>query len=158
MSSFLFLNPWLLAALFSLPALWFLLRIMPPAATRIFLPSARFLEGLTPKTQTPSKTPWWILLLRLMIAAFVITALAQPVLNPSQALKGSNAIRLVIDNGWSSAHIWDDKIKAAEDVLAQASRQNLSVYLSTTAPDAASGEPISLGPLSANEALSRLTL
>ena len=156
MSSFLFLNPWLLAALITLPALWFLLRIMPPVPKRIFLPSARFLEGLLPKTQTPSKTPWWILLLRLMIAALVITALAQPVLNPSKALQGSNAIRIIIDNGWSSAHIWDEKIKSAEDVLTQASRQNLSVYLHTTAPDPSSNAPLALGPLSANEALSRL--
>lgn len=156
MSSFLFLNPWLLGALAALPVLWFLLRVMPPAPKRILLPSARFLEGLVPKTQTPSKTPWWILLLRLMIAALVILAFAQPVLNPSGQLENDRPVRLVIDNGWSSADTWDNKMRAAQDILAQASRQNVSVYLNTTAPEASDEKPLSLGPFSADEALSRL--
>lgn len=156
MSAFVFLNPWLLLGLAALPVLWVLLRVMPPAPQKVFLPSARFLVGLMPNEQTPSKTPWWILLMRVLAAALVILALAQPVLNPSNAIKGDEAIRIVIDNGWSSAHVWDDKIKTAEDFLAQASRQNMSVYLNTTAPEAGSDAPLSLGPLSASEALSRL--
>ncbi len=156
MTSLLFLNPWLLSALATLPALWFLLRIMPPAPRQIFLPSARFLEGLVPKTKTPSKTPWWILLLRLIVVTLMITAFAQPVLNPSRNLASNNPIRIVIDNGWSSAHIWERKIQAVEDVLARAVRQGLSVYLDTTAPEPSDGKPLTLGPLSAHEALSRL--
>ena len=109
MNAFLFLQPWLLTALIALPALWFLLKIMPPSPQKIFLPSARFLAGLLPAQQTPSKTPWWILLLRLSIAGLVILAFAQPVLNPSQGLQSSSPVRLVIENGWSSAPHWEQK-------------------------------------------------
>ena len=42
-------NPWLLAALVSLPALWWLLRIIPPAPRHIRFPAIRFLLGLEPE-------------------------------------------------------------------------------------------------------------
>ena len=156
MSSFVFLSPWLLAALAALPALWLLLRIMPPAPKRIMLPSARFLEDVLPKTKTPSQTPWWILMLRLVIAGLVIFALAQPVFNPSQNLDKNDTIRIVFNNDWSSSDDWDTKIRAARELLAQAERNNIQVYLHTTSNEPNDGKPISLGPLSANEALSRL--
>ena len=129
MSSFLFLNPWLLAALASLPALWLLLRVMPPAPKRVFLPSARFLEGLVPQTQTPSKTPWWILLMRLIIASLIIFAFAQPVINPSQSITGERDLRVVIENGWASADRWNETLRKAEDILAQAARQDAKIRL-----------------------------
>ena len=71
-SNLIFLNPWILSGLLVLPVLWFLLRITPPAPRLVTLPTVRFLAGLIPETQTPDKTPWWILLLRLLIAALVI--------------------------------------------------------------------------------------
>ena len=156
MSSFLFLNPWLLAALASLPALWLLLRVMPPAPKRVFLPSARFLEGLVPQTQTPSKTPWWILLMRLIIASLIIFAFAQPVINPSQSITGERDLRVVIENGWASADRWNETLRKAEDILAQAARQDVSVYINTTAAEPSDGKLLALGPLSAGEALSRV--
>ena len=156
MSSFLFLNPWLLAVLATLPALWFLLRVMPPAPKRIFLPSARFLEGLVPKQQTPSKTPWWILLIRLLVAGLVILAFAQPVMNPSQAIQSDKPVQLVIENGWAAADHWDEMVRTAQDILAQAERQGLSVYINTTAAQASDGKLLTLGPLSPAEALSRI--
>jgi hypothetical protein len=39
-------NPWLLTALLSLPALWWLLRVIPPAPRRLRFPTIRFLLGL----------------------------------------------------------------------------------------------------------------
>ena len=38
-------NPWLLTALLSLPVLWWLLRIIPPAPKQIRFPAVRFLLG-----------------------------------------------------------------------------------------------------------------
>src|SRR3972149_5889552 len=86
-----FLNPWLLAALATLPVIYWLLRTIPPRPKRIEFPPTRILIGLENRETTPAKTPWWLLLIRLMAAAFVIFALAEPVLNPSreQGLKGS---------------------------------------------------------------------
>ena len=82
-----FLSPWWLAALAALPALWWLLRVTPPAPRHVRFPAIRLLLELTPKEETPAHTPWWLLLLRLAIAALVIAALAHPLLNPAARLE-----------------------------------------------------------------------
>ena len=79
-------NPWLLAALISLPALWWLLRITPPAPKHIWFPAIRFLLGLEPEERTSARTPLWLLLLRLFLAALLILALSGPVFNPEAEL------------------------------------------------------------------------
>ena len=63
-----FAQPWLLLALMSLPVIWLLLRVTPPSPRRLTFPAIRLLFGLIPKEQTPSKTPLWLLLLRLLHA------------------------------------------------------------------------------------------
>lgn len=151
-SNIIFLNPWILAGLLTVPLLWFLLRITPPAPKRITLPTTRFLAGLVPDSQTPSQTPWWILLLRLLIAALVILALAHPVHNPSASLPGSGPVRVVIDNGWSAAQIWDKQIRAAQETAAQAGRENRDLYILTTANLPGKETPSYEGPLSAAQA------
>lgn len=156
MGNLIFLQPWILAGLAALPVLWFLLRVTPPAPRLIDLPSARFLEGLVPERRTPSRTPWWILLIRLLAAALAVVALAGPVLNPGQALPGSGPLRLVIDNGWESAQNWDARMGAAENTLAQAGRENRALYILTTAPDAESGKPRASGPLGQADAAALL--
>src|SRR5690606_15038252 len=133
-SNFVFLNPLVLWGLASLPALWFLLKVTPPAPRLVVLPSARLLTGLIPEKQTSSHTPWWILLLRMTIAALVIIALARPVYNPSEALAGSGPVRIVMDNGWASAPTWDAQTRAALDITALAERGERSVYVQTTTP------------------------
>lgn len=153
LANIVFMNPWVLVGAASLPILWFLLRVMPPAPQRIVLPTARFLAGLVPDTQTPSRTPWWILILRILIAALVLLALAQPVYNPAQGLPGSGPIRLVIDNSWPSAQTWTTQIQAAEESLAQAGREKREIYILTTAPPPGEETPAQLGPLSYGEAL-----
>ena len=152
LGNFAFINPMILWGLAALPAIWFLLRITPPAPKLIVLPTTRFLADLIPEKQTSSHTPWWILLLRLLIAALVIIALARPVYNPTEGLAGSGPLRIVIDNGWPSASVWDTEIRAALDLTAQAGRENREVYILTTAPTQASGKPFAAGPLAAGQA------
>ena len=48
-----FLNPWVLAGLIFLPALWFLLRVTPPAPRLIRFPPARLLANLQPPPASP---------------------------------------------------------------------------------------------------------
>src|ERR1700760_1844090 len=60
-----FAEPWLLVGLLSLPALWWLLRVMPPRPRRIDFPPTRLLFDIAPKEETPSRTPWWLTALRL---------------------------------------------------------------------------------------------
>lgn len=155
-SNIVFLNPWILSGLLALPALWFLLRVTPPAPKHLRFPAVRFLAGLVPQQQTSSHTPWWILLLRLFIAGLVILALARPVHNPAATLQGSGALRLVMDNGWESAQNWDRQIKEATELITQAGREGRSLYLVTTAPAPGQTLPDSYGPLGHTEALSRL--
>jgi len=59
-----------------LPVLWWLLRVMPPRPRRIEFPPTRLLFDIRPREETPSRTPWWLTLLRLAAAALVILAAA----------------------------------------------------------------------------------
>ena len=140
---FAFAQPWLLLALAGLPVLWLLLRLTPPAAKRFSFPAIRLLTGLRTPEETPARTPWWLLLLRLLIVALVITGLAQPLLNPSDPLAGRGPLVLVIDNGWSSARNWGALQGEAERVLGQAEREQRDVILLTTAPTADTAAPAS---------------
>ena len=106
-----FLNPWLLAALATLPIIYWLLRTVPPSPHQVTFPPTRILVGLENQEKTPAASPWWLTLIRLLAAALLIFALAEPVLNPSRdaALDGSGPVAIVIDNGWASASRWDER-------------------------------------------------
>ena len=129
-----FASPWLLLALLALPVLWFLLRVTPPSPRRQFFPAVRLLMGLRPPEETPARTPWWLLLLRLLIAALVILALARPILNPTAPWGGEGPLVLVVDDGWSAALDWDARQEAANALVDQAERRERAVLLLTTAP------------------------
>ena len=81
-----FLNPWVLLALASLPAIWWLLRATPPRPNRVWFPATRLLLDLKEKERTSARSPWWLTLIRMAAAALVIAALAEPVLNTTRAL------------------------------------------------------------------------
>ncbi|MGH6913355.1 MAG: BatA domain-containing protein, partial [Geminicoccales bacterium] len=107
-------HPWLLAALLSLPVLWWLLRIIPPAPRHIRFPAIRFLLGLEPKEETSARTPLWLLILRLLLATLLIFAFAGPVLNPEPELTGRGPVVLVVDDGWAAAPGWDQRLRTLE--------------------------------------------
>ena len=155
-SQIVFLQPMILAALLGLPLLWYLLRITPPPAQKIFFPAARLLVGLTSDENTPSRTPWWILLLRMLIAALVIIALAQPVKNMAQGIEGSGAVRLVIDNSWAGAQNWQQQMDMAEELATQAEREGRDVYVLTTTPRIGLDDPDYIGAVTGKDALSFL--
>ena len=106
LGSLAFASPWLLAALVALPVIWWLLRVTPPAPRRIPFPALRLLLGLTPREETPARTPLWLILLRTFLAALVIAGLAHPLVNPQAPLAGSGPLILVIDDGWAAARDW----------------------------------------------------
>lgn len=135
-----FLNPWLLGALAALPVIYWLLRTVPPRPRQITFPPTRILVGLENKDKTPAKTPWWLTLIRMLAAALVILALAEPVLNPSRegALQGDGPVVIVVDNGWSSAARFGDRLQAIERLIGEAERANRPVVLAATAPAAKS--------------------
>jgi hypothetical protein len=125
-----FAEPLLLLGLLSLPVLWWLLRVMPPRPRRIVFPPTRLLFDIAPKEETPSRTPWWLTALRLLAAALVILAAAGPIWNPHTGLAGSNApLVILLDDGWSAASSWDVRIKAADELIANADSDRRGVAL-----------------------------
>jgi hypothetical protein len=130
-----FLSPMLLAGLLALPLIWWLLRAVPPSPQRIAFPPTRILVGLDNRERTPAKTPWWLTLIRMLAAALVILALADPVLNPNRetALAGSGPVVLVVDNGWPSAAHWSARTFMVERLIAEAEAQSRPVMIVPTA-------------------------
>src|SRR5437764_8386739 len=122
--SLAFASPWLLVALAALPVIWWLLRVTPPAPRRINFPAIRLLLGLTPREETPARTPWWLILLRTVLAALVVLALAHPVLNPQSRLAGTGPVALIIDDGWAAARDWSRRQTAAIHILGEAERED----------------------------------
>src|ERR1700722_11934657 len=118
----IFAAPGVLLALPALPLLWWLLRVTPPAPRSETFPAIRLLMGLRAREETPARTPWWLLLLRMVAATLVILALARPVLDAGSSLPGSGPVLLVIDNGWASASDWPRRIPAATTGLDRGER------------------------------------
>ena len=134
-----FAEPLVLLGLLSLPILWWLLRLVPPRPRRIDFPPTRMLFDIVPREETPARTPWWLTLLRLALAALVIIAAAGPLWNPPVATTTANApLLLLIDDGFAAAATWDARIRTAEDLIARAEADGRGVAvvpLSVTARD-----------------------
>jgi hypothetical protein len=137
----IFAAPWLLLALAALPLLWWLLRVTPPAPRSESFPAIRLLADLRAAEETPARTPWWLMALRMLAAGLVIVALAGPVLDAGRALPGSGPVLLVIDNGWASAADWSRRMQAASTVLDRAARAGRGAALLVTAPDQTAAPP-----------------
>jgi hypothetical protein len=130
----MFEAPVILLALGLLPALWWLLRATPPAPKAQRFPAIRLLASLRPKEETPARTPWWLLLLRMLAAALIIFGLARPVLNAGRlVIAGPGPALLVVDDGWASGPDFAKRVDAAEAVLDRLERVGRPVRLLTTA-------------------------
>ena len=151
LGSLAFASPWLLVALAALPIIWWLLRVTPPAPRRIAFPAIRLLLGLVPREETPARTPLWLILLRMALAALVIVAAAHPLLNPQARLASTGPILVIVDDGWTAARNWPARQSALADLLAEAEREDRQVVLVATAPPV-TNEPASLAPIRAADA------
>jgi hypothetical protein len=141
LGSLAFAAPWLLLGFAVLPALWWLLRVTPPAPRRIRFPALALLQGLVPREETPAKTPLWLILMRTLLASLVILALAHPLLNPSARLAGTGPVVLVVDNGWTAARQWEERRATLDRIIAQADREGRRIVLLPTAPEAGGAAP-----------------
>ncbi|MGD0419307.1 MAG: DUF4159 domain-containing protein [Xanthobacteraceae bacterium] len=125
-----FAEPLVLIGLLTLPVLWWLLRLIPPRPRRIDFPPTRLLLEIAPKEETPARTPWWLTLMRLALAALVIIAAAGPLWNPPvAAMKTRAPIAILIDDGWTAAAAWDARLRTADDVIARAENDRRAVAL-----------------------------
>lgn len=130
-----FLNPWLLAALVTLPVIYWLLRAVPPRPTQVEFPPTRILVGLENDEKTAEKTPWWLTLIRLIAATLVILALAEPILNPSKGsnLGGTGPVVAFVDNGWAAASRWPERESMLERIIGEAESGGRPVVIVPTA-------------------------
>src|SRR5258707_7670574 len=125
-----FAQPLVLLGLLSLPVLWWLLRLIPPQPRRINFPPTRLLFDLTPKEETPRRTPWWLTLLRLTLAALVIIAAAGPLWHPPVETAASKVpLALLIDDGYPAAGTWEARMRTADDLMARAEADDRGVAL-----------------------------
>ncbi|MGE0715027.1 MAG: DUF4159 domain-containing protein [Alphaproteobacteria bacterium] len=147
-----FAAPWALVGLAALPVLWWLLRVTPPAPRRVSFPAIRLLLDLRPREETPAKTPLWLILMRMLLAALAILALAQPLLNPSGGLQGSGPLVLAVDDGWASARNWRLRQEAMLELIERADRAGRRVVLVGTAPQPGGETARPAEPMRATEA------
>jgi hypothetical protein len=151
-----FAAPWLLLALPALPLLWWLLRVTPPQPRRQSFPSPLLLREMPLAEETPARTPWWVLLLRIMAAALIILGLARPVLGPGGATGGGGTLLLVLDDGWAAGPDWPLRLAIAQAELERAGREGRGAALLATAPGEGAQPPRVIGPMPAADLAPRL--
>lgn len=130
---FLFANPAILAALIALPVIWWLLRMTPPKPAAEVFPPLRILASVLKREETPSKSPWWLTLLRMLLTAAVILAIADPVVNPRQnTLASGGPLAIVVDNSWATATDWEQRVDAVSTLIDDAEARDLAVAIAFT--------------------------
>ncbi|MDX3926908.1 MAG: DUF4159 domain-containing protein [Shinella sp.] len=134
MSGFAFAFPAVLTALILLPAIWWLLRLTPPKPLVEAFPPFAILASVMKREETPAQSPWWLTLLRMLMAAAIIFAIADPVFNPrANTLSGDGPLVLVVDNSWASASDWQRRVDTATALIDDAESRNVPVSLVFTA-------------------------
>ena len=139
LGAIVFTTPWLLVALALLPILWMILRAVPPAPIRRRFPGVALLLGLKDDDSVTDRTPWWLLLLRMLAVAAVITGLAGPILNPQARDDAAQTgpLMIVLDGSWASARAWPRERDLLDGMLAEAGRDARPVAITRlTAPSA----------------------
>ncbi len=130
-----FMSPWLLAGLIALPIIYWLLRTVPPRPKQVIFPPTRILAEVDNVEKTPAQTPWWLMLIRLLAAALVIFALADPVLNPNRGavIEGKGPLVILVDNTWAAADQWRKRQVMMERLIGQAQSASRLVVVAPTA-------------------------
>lgn len=131
---FAFAYPAILGALVTLPVIWWLLRLTPPRPKAEVFPPLRILATVLKREETPAQSPWWLTLLRMLLAAAVILAIADPVFNPrASSIAPGGPLVLFIDNGWATAPDWERRVETAEALIDDADSASLPVSIAFTA-------------------------
>ena len=132
-----FTIPFALVALAGLPVLYVLLKVTPPRPQRVPFPPLKLILDLKPKDETPAATPWWLLLLRLLLATLFILAMAGPIWNPiSVGSKGQGTLLVALDTSWAAAPTWDKRVVAATQRIEAARQASRTVAVAATSDGA----------------------
>jgi len=124
-----FISPLLLLGLIALPILWLFLRAVPPAPIKRRFPGVALLLGLTDAESQTDRTPWWLLLLRLMAVAALIVGFAGPVLNPSDSRGGAGDLVIALDGSWAGAPSWTAQMDRVDGLLTEAAAADRRVAI-----------------------------
>jgi hypothetical protein len=135
------LQPWALIGLLALPLLWLLLRATPPEPKRFALPSLALLDDLKPDEETPARTPWWLLLLRMVALALAIFGFARPTWAPNQQVNAGGGTLIVVDDGWTSAERWRDMVRSATAAVDESSQAGGPIHVMFTSPREVTRDP-----------------
>ncbi|WP_310621341.1 DUF4159 domain-containing protein [Flexibacterium corallicola] len=134
LSSIAFTNIWVLWALLSLPAIWWLLRLTPPPPQTVLFAPIKLLAAIQHKEETPHHSPWWLILIRLLIASLIIFSLSGPIWKPLSPFGSTEGVRwIVLDNGWDAAPAWEKQIRLAITLINEAGEAGQPVLLVSTA-------------------------
>jgi hypothetical protein len=132
-----FTTPVALAGLLLLPVIWWLLRFTPPKPQSIKFPPLRLLLELVSKHEQPDKTPWWLMLLRLAIAALIILGVSHPFYAPGSSAAGNSApLLIIVDDTWAAAKDWNLRRTMLGEIVNEARENDVTLSLATTAPSA----------------------
>lgn len=130
MGALAFASPFILIALVVLPAIWWLLRLTPPKPRSEIFPPLAILAKVLKREETPAQSPWWLTLLRMLMAAALIFAIANPVLNPrTGSLNNGGPLALIVDNSWSTTADWQRRVETAAMLIDDAEQANLPVSI-----------------------------
>ena len=141
-------SPAILIALLTLPAIWLLLRASPPPPQRKPFPAFDILRRLQDTAQQADNTPWYLLLLRLMIAALIIFGLSGPILNAPQADNESSGrpIIAIVDTSWPAAENWPARRDILLQIAEEVRRSGRGAYLMATTQVEASNADTPMSP------------
>lgn len=117
-----FTSPLLLLGLVALPILWLILRAVPPAPIQRRFPGVALLLGLTDNDAQTDRTPWWLLMLRLLAVASLIIGFAEPVLNPQTNNTSSGDLVILMDGSWAGATGQKSQTNRIDALIADAGR------------------------------------
>jgi hypothetical protein len=134
LSLFTFGNPLALWGLLSIPGIWLLLKIYPPAPKSIFFPTIRFLKDITNEEETAGKTPLWLLIFRIFLVIILVLAFSNPIYNAKPNLLNKGPLLLIIDNGWSSSINWEKRKENLIEYIDRAEQQKLPIIILPSAP------------------------
>lgn len=148
MGSLSLLAPLTLIGLLTLPLVWWILKISPPAPKRRLFPPLAILQGVETEEETPYATPIWVLLFRLLMVALAVFALSLPFFQ-RDSLDDILPMTLIIDDSIMAAPVWDEMMDDARRRVRDAQRLNQDVILVL-------GESPDTTPIPAAEALLQL--
>ncbi|WP_169567913.1 DUF4159 domain-containing protein [Sneathiella limimaris] len=129
LTSLSFATPWVLALLSLLPVFYWLIRITPPRPKSVTFSAVSFLLQLPNREDSTVSIPWWLLLLRLLIATLIILALSGPRLNAPDEVSGDGPVVVLVENDWAAAPHWEDIEARLTSLLENLKGESRLVYL-----------------------------